>query len=428
MEIKTEKSNNYKNLILKKPNWLVRFGSGLMFFLLLLILLLSHFIEYPEYIEADINIVSEDHIKRLVSKRGGNLHLITKNGEFVTKGQELAYIENSSIEILKLRKIIDSISNDLTLIESKEFVLDSQIILGELEPFYIDFLKKRNDFFIFNEISSKENNKKNLGRTLILNRQVKNEILKEKQILEKELFVEKEKLNRVKKLYLEGIVSKNDFNKAEQDFLEREKQIQNSKTSISQANVSEMEIKNNIDNLDYQISEDELKYRQEMESAFNRLKAEISNWSYEFSFNSPIDGKIFFNNNWSNNEFISENQEFGAIIPINDTEIYCMGVMKSNNSGKVVKGQKVKIYLDSFNYEENGILRGEVFEVYPIPEKNQNGEYQYKLRIKLKEGLKTSLNKTIPYTPNLNGNAKIITKDLSLLERVFLKIIKLIEN
>lgn len=146
MKIKTEKSNNYKNLILKKPIWLVRFGSGLMLFFLLLILTLSHFIEYPEYIEADINIVSEDHIKRLVSKRGGNLHLITKNGEIVTKGQELAYIENSSIEILKLRKIIDSISNDLTLIESKEFVLDSQIILGELEPFYIDFLKKEMTF------------------------------------------------------------------------------------------------------------------------------------------------------------------------------------------------------------------------------------------------------------------------------------------
>jgi hypothetical protein len=50
------------------------------------------------------------------------------------------------------------------------------------------------------------------------------------------------------------------------------------------------------------------------------------------------------------------------------------------------------------------------------------------LKIKLTHGLVTSLNKKIPYTPDLNGNAKIVTMDISLLERLFLKIVKAVDN
>lgn len=424
----SDKSINYKNLILKKPIWTIRYGSGLMLFFLITTLLMSYLIKYPEYIEAKINIVSEDHIKRLISKRGGNLHIITRSGENVFKGQELAYIENPSIEILKIRKIIDSINNNLELLENQNFELDTNINLGELEPFYIDFLKKRKDFFAFKSISTKKKNRKNLGRSLNLNSRVKQEFLGEKKILEKEFLLEKEKLKRLEKLNKEGIVSMNDLNKAQQEFLEYEKKIQNSIISSSQISVREMEIANEIDNLEYQIKEDEIKYHVELENAFNRLKSEIFNWSHNFSFITPIDGKAIFNSNWSNGEYISENQEFAVVVPNNKSEIFCIGLMKSFNSGKVLKGQKVKIYLDSYNYEEYGILEGIVHEVFTIPEKNKEGEYFYKVKIKLTKGLTTSLNKKIPYSPDLNGDARIVTKDISLLERLFLKIIKVIKK
>ena len=423
----TDNSANYKNLMLKKPKWFIQYGSGLMLLFLLVLLLMSYLIKYPEYIDAEINVVSEDHIKRLISKKSGNVKLLLDNGSLVKAGEELAYIENPTIQLKSLTNLIDSISNQ-NLIENPNFILPDNISLGELEPYYIDFLKKRKDFFIFENVAAKKNNKNNLHQSLLLNKQVKNNILKEREISNQELLVEREKLTRAKNLQREGIISKSDLNKAEQDFLEFQKRLQNNITTTSQVAVNEIEVSNNINNLEYQIKEDEIKYRQELENSFSRLRSEVNNWKFNNSFISPTNGKLVFNNNWSDGQFISESQEFGAIIPTNSNDIFCSGLMKSFQSGKVKKGQKVKIYLDGFNFEEYGILEGSVDEIYPIPERSKDGKYFYKLKIKLIHGLVTSLNKKIPYTPDLNGNAKIVTMDISLLERLFLKIVKAVDN
>ena len=426
--MKEENSVNYKNLILKKPSWSIRYGSGLMLAFIILVFLMSYLIKYPEYIEARINIVSEDHIKRLIAKKSGEIYLKEKNGIYLTAGKEIAYINSPSLEILKVRSVLDSINKNPNLLVTSSFNLDENINLGDLEPYYVDFIKKRNDYFVFKKIALKQNNKQNLEYSLSLNRKVENEIGKERTILEKKLNVEKEKIKRMERLYEQGIISRNDFNKAQQDFLDYEKSIQNNIISNTQTSINERDVYNSINNLDYQIKEDELKHKQEVINAFNRLQAEVKNWQYNFVFTSPVNGKLVYSNNWSNGQFISENQEFCVVIPEKETEIFCIGNMESFKSGKVQKGQKVKIYLDSYNFEEYGILNGIVYEVYPIPDKNKEGKYFYRVRIKLSNGLKSSLGKNIPYSPDLNGNAKIVTKDLSLLERLFYKLRKTVDN
>lgn len=426
--MKEDNSVNYKNLILKKPLWSIRYGSGLMLAFIILVFFMSYLIKYPEYIEARINIVSEDHIKRLIAKRSGEIYLNEKNGTYLDSGNEIAYINSPSLEILKMRSILDSINKNMILLEDQNFIINENINLGDLEPYYVDFIKKRNDFFVFEKIALKQNNKHNLKYSLELNRKVENEIDKEKKILEKKLNVEREKLKRMERLYDQGIISRNDYNKAQQDFLDYERNIQNNIISNTQTSINEREVSNSISSLDYQIKEDELKHKQELINSFNRLQGEIKNWQYNYVFTSPVNGKLVYSNNWSNGQYIAENQEFGVIIPKKATEIFCIGLMESFKSGKVHNGQKVKIYLDSYNFEEHGILNGIVYEVYPIPYKDEEGRYFYRVKIKLSNGLKSSLGKIIPYTPDLNGNAKIITKDISLLERLFLKLRKTVER
>lgn len=423
-----DNSISYKNLMLKNPKWAIKYGSGLMLLFFLLIFFISYIIRYPEYIEAKINIVSEDHIKRLITKRGGNLHLLSKNGNVVLQGQQLAFIENPSLDIIKIDLAIDRINKDLNILEFDGFNIDDNISWGELEPYYLDFLKKRKDYFIFNNIATKKNNAKNLENSLSLNLKAINHLDREREILKKSLEVEKEKINRFEKLYQEGIISKNDLNKAEQDYLEYERRLSANETSKIQATLNEKETYNNVNNLDNVIREDEIKYRQEMINSFKRLRAEVNNWHYNNSFVAPNKGIIFFNSNWSDGQFISDGQEFATIIPSRKSEIFCIGIIPSFQSGKVKQGQAVKIYLDGYNYEEYGIIEGRIKYIYPIPERNKDGNYFYKIKISLTKGLFTSLKKRIPYTPDLNGTAKIVTKDISLLERLFIKIRKGTEN
>lgn len=251
--MKEDNSVNYKNLILKKPLWSIRYGSGLMLAFIILVFFMSYLIKYPEYIEARINIVSEDHIKRLIAKRSGEIYLNEKNGTYLDSGNEIAYINSPSLEILKMRSILDSINKNMILLEDQNFIINENINLGDLEPYYVDFIKKRNDFFVFEKIALKQNNKHNLKYSLELNRKVENEIDKEKKILEKKLNVEREKLKRMERLYDQGIISRNDYNKAQQDFLDYERNIQNNIISNTQTSINEIEVSNSISSLDYQI-------------------------------------------------------------------------------------------------------------------------------------------------------------------------------
>jgi hypothetical protein len=52
----------------------------------------------------------------------------------------------------------------------------------------------------------------------------------------------------------------------------------------------------------------------------------------------------------------------------------------------------------------------------------------YAVDVNLKNGLTTSYNKTLPYKEEMKGKAEIITKNLSVMDRVFFNFKKLIER
>jgi HlyD family secretion protein len=85
-------------------------------------------------------------------------------------------------------------------------------------------------------------------------------------------------------------------------------------------------------------------------------------------------------------------------------------------SGKVKAGQKVNVRLDNFPDNEFGMLKGVVSHISLVPTVVGSSSC-YVLEIELPDGLLTNYKKELPYLPNMQGIADIITEDLSLLER-----------
>jgi len=96
-------------------------------------------------------------------------------------------------------------------------------------------------------------------------------------------------------------------------------------------------------------------------------------------------------------------------------------------SGKVKAGQKVNIHLDNFPENEYGILRGRVQHISLVPAQTGTAVY-YAVEISLPNGLMTTYKKELPYLPNMQGQADIITEDLSLLERLVLPVKKILKE
>ena len=103
-----------------------------------------------------------------------------------------------------------------------------------------------------------------------------------------------------------------------------------------------------------------------------------------------------------------------ALIPIEKAgHIIGKAKLEGFNSGKVKTGMKVQVRLDGFSYKEYGVLNGFVKRIANVP-----GQDGYEVEIDLPNNLITSYQDTISFRQEMQGTARIITEDRSLLMRI----------
>lgn len=85
-----------------------------------------------------------------------------------------------------------------------------------------------------------------------------------------------------------------------------------------------------------------------------------------------------------------------------------------NGAGQLRKGQKVILRLDEFPESKYGFLIGRVATrpVVPI-------DRFYRVKVTLTNGLTTNINQKIPMQAVINGEAEVITENLSVFDKVF---------
>ena len=94
----------------------------------------------------------------------------------------------------------------------------------------------------------------------------------------------------------------------------------------------------------------------------------------------------------------------------------------------IAKGQKVRLKLNNYPYQEFGQLIGEVTNISLIPTTISETQNAYFITISLPQDLITTYKKEITFTPEMTGTAEIITEDLRLLDRIFNKFRKVLDK
>jgi len=116
------------------------------------------------------------------------------------------------------------------------------------------------------------------------------------------------------------------------------------------------------------------------------------------------------------------------VIP-KDTRVIGYVQIPPQGIGRVKIGQRVNIQLANYPKQEFGQLRGEIVSLSQVPTMNPESKQGYYFaKVILPDGLKTTYNKELGRTAEMIGTASIITKDLSILERVFNQFRTLFDN
>ena len=157
----------------------------------------------------------------------------------------------------------------------------------------------------------------------------------------------------------------------------------------------------------------------QLNSLISQLKTGIQEWELNYVLKTPIDGKVTFAKYWIENQNVSAGEEVFMVVSNTSNPIIGKAMLPIARSGKVKTGQKVNIRLQNFPENEYGILRGVVSNISLTPV--QTGEaVHYVVEISLPNNLITTYKKELPNLPNMQGQADIITDDMSLLERLVL--------
>lgn len=408
------RSEEVQDILTKIPHWMIRWGSLVFLFVLVMLFFISWMIKYPDIITTEVFITTEIPPEKILARTTGKIEaILIQDKSQVQANSPIAIIENAASfrDVLLLKSIMDSINIENSAFPFEKFQTAQ---LGEIESSFALFQKE----FIASELNKKllpfqvEKNAQNFESKQLKERL---SILKsQKELNQAELKLLSLDLERYQKLFDKGIIAAQELEKHKLNFLQAEKNYQSLLSSISQLKSSINDLNKN--NLTTNISENttNINLERSVWQSFYQLKKAIRDWELNYVLKSSIDGTVSFMQIWVENQTINSGEQVFAILP-NEKGTF-VGKVKAlaQNAGKIKESQDVNIRLANFPDREFGILKGKIKNISLTPDKDGN----LLIDISLPDGITTSYNKEIVFQQEMSGTADIITKDLRLTERL----------
>lgn len=414
------RSEDVKEILTRVPHWMIRYGNVLFLVLILLILFLSWLIKYPDIITSEAVITTKIPPQKIYAKANRNIDSIfVRQAQRVVPGQTLAVLDNSAIykDVVLLKNTLDTLQfTD----EGCYFPVDQIpiLLLGNIEASYAAFENDYLTYAINRDLQPYENDRTaaHLTQQELEGRldNLDNQITFKKS----ELQYEKKKLERNQNLFQKGVISAQEVEQFEMEYLSNQRDLQNLTSSLYQIKQSLAENQKTSRGIFISKTSDDRTLLRKLVQSYNQLRKNIRDWEFEYVLKSEIQGQAYFFNHWSKNQSVEQGEMMFTIIPSKESSYIAKLKTPAQNSGKIQIGQKVLVKLQNYPDAEFGTLQGHVESISKVPFK-ENEINSYSVNVSLPDKLITSYNKKIEFKGEMLGSAEIITKDVRLISRFF---------
>jgi len=420
--IEERNSEEVQDIISAPPEWILRWGTVLVFASILLIILFSSLINYPDSLTATLKVTSYNAPKEVLARKNAKLSkLYVYEGQLVKKDQFLAILETTADinDVVSVEKLLKSCRNSILQVKEKTISLPQVLNLGELQPVYEDLYQQ------YLQYKSTVDNGYYLKRITFLETDLKgissvgHEITIQESIQQREHKNLLEEYKAYQKLFENKVISRSEFVQQENKYLSSKYPLQQTKTSLINNQSSYASKQKELLELKHTIFEEQAKFLQSLNKCLN----EINNWTLLNVLKAPHAGTVTFAGIIQVNQNVISNQEI-FIIDAGRNAFFGELKIPQYNMGKIKKGDKTLIKLHSYPYEQYGIISGRldhisavayrdsVFIAKVVFEKMENKDSDH--RIVLKNGM--------------IADAQVITEESTLLQRVFRNIFKIINS
>lgn len=424
IELRSEEFQEVQGAI---PSWILRWGITIAAIFIIILLIGSAVFKYPDIISSTVTLTGTTPATGIVARSSGNIYkLFISDNQTIKKGEYLAIIENAANmdDVLMLKQYLKQMNGNIDSISS---LPPKNMKLGNIQSLYSSFYITLSDYFQFKQLDYYIKKIDFMKDRINRNEHYRNNLKRQEILIEEQLNISQKQYIRDSTLNKKGILSNEEIEKSYSQSLQGHLSLESMHATMENMQIQTVQLRETLLDTEYQYLDKKNTLETQLKSYITQLQAEIQTWELNYVIIAPIDGKITFTKYWVENQNVTAGEEVFNIIPSENGELIGKALLPIERSGKVKIGQKVNISFSNFPDTEFGVVKGIVRNISRVPLKNQDVN-NYIVEIKLPEDLKTTYNKRLPFLPEMEGKADIITDDLSLLERFLLPIKKVLKE
>lgn len=410
------RSDEFQEIVQQSPRWMIRSGISLILGIIILLVLGSYFFRYPDVINANIVVLSENPPAYLAARTTARIDsIIVTDQQIVSDNQIIAILESTANfeDAMKLKDMLLRMEPFMLAFDTLNSIQpETDLQLGDIQSDYSSFVRLYNDYFAFLRLKLYPKKIKALRQQVSMNRIYYNRLWAQKQDMESDYRLASSQFKRDSLLQLKGVLSDLDIEKSKTLFISKKYNLNVARTKLAETQSANLKLDQEVVDAEMEFADQKKKAQNSLIEAMNVLKSRLAYWEQSFIIRTPIEGKVSFTNFWSKNQQVKKDEIVFTIIPEKQSQIIGRISLPVKGAGKVSVAQKVNIRFENFPYMEYGYIKGTVKNISLIPN-NEN----YIVEVELPQDLMTNYNIPLKFSQEMKGSAEIITEDLRLIQR-----------
>lgn len=421
------RSDEFQEIVQQSPRWLIRSGISLILGIVLLLLAGSYFFRYPDVINADVVVLSENPPAYLAARTTARIDsIMVSDQQLVSEDQIIAILESTAKfeDALKLKEMLIAMEPFMVSFDTLTSVhpgVDLQ--LGDIQSDYSSFVRLYNDYFTFLRLKLHAKKIKALKQQIGMNKIYYDRLWAQKKDMEADFRIMNSQFKRDSSLQLKGVLSDLDLEKSKAQLIQKKYNLNGSRTKLAETQSAIIKLEQEVVDAEIEYTDQLKKAQNTLIEAMTVLKSRLVSWEQTYIIKSPISGKVSFAAFWSKNQQVKKDEIVFSVIPEKQSQIIGRISLPVKGAGKVAVGQKVNIRFENFPYMEYGFIRAIVRNISLMPN-NEN----YVVEVEMPQDLKTNYGIQLKFSQEMKGSAEIITSDLRLIQRLFNPIKSLLKH
>jgi len=420
IDLLNERGDHIRDIMSRKPVWMIRWGTTLIFIFIAIMITMSWIIKYPDVIPARIVVTTPVPPARILARAEGPItQLLIEDQQPVSRNQILAMIGNPADleDVNNLEHYLDQSSRlpgDIFQLYER---FPAGLVLGTLQSSYSRLKESIEELHLFMRMQPTGRQLAVIDKQLQAYQNLVSELNTQDSILKEELLLAQRAYERFSDLLESGSISEQQWEEVKRSFIRTQERYQVILTQKAETHIRTVELQRDATRLKMMDHERIQSLMIQVESNWESLSSDLSLWKQNYLIQAPIDGIVSLHSFWSQDQVISHGEEFCTVIPNTPQPRIGKMIIPVENAGKAQVGQKVLVQLESYPSNEYGMLRGEVTAISLVPR-----DRQYAVEVVFPEGMLTTYQYEIPLRQELTGHAEIITQDIRLFQRILFRL------